>query len=105
MPEARVVLGAQKILVGKLIFRSDRRRSHSTFIYDQSWNHRPNSFDISPTMPHGEAPHYASSGGRDSQKRDVLAGPFSDSTPDSWGRKLMRRVIGEVATEFDFLVN
>jgi serine/threonine-protein kinase HipA len=104
MPEAHVVLGTLTIPVGKLIFESDGRRSHSTFLYDQAWNDHPRSFDISPTMPRSAAPYHSSSRGRDSQKRDVLAGPFSDSTPDSWGRKLMRRVLGEGATEFDFLV-
>lgn len=104
MPEAIVALGENKTPVGRLVFETDRRRSHSTFIYDQSWIDHPQSFDLSPQMPRATAPYHASTGGRDSRRQDVLAGPFTDTSPDSWGRKLLRRVLGEGATEFDFLV-
>lgn len=93
-----------KKTVGCLIFEHDGRRAHSTFIYDQSWVDNPIGFDLSPSMPRSTAPFHSSAQGRESQKRDVLAGPFSDTAPDSWGRKRLRRVIGEGATEFDFLV-
>lgn len=104
MREARVVLGDGAIPVGRLVFESDGRRSHSTFLYDTSWLAHARGFDLSPHMPRTTSPYHASAGGRDSRKRDVLAGPFADTAPDSWGRKLMRRVLGEGASEFDFLV-
>lgn len=104
MLEARVVIGDRMIPVGRLVFEHDGRRSHSTFMYDEAWLENPIGFDLSPHMPRSRAPYHASSGGRDSRKQDVIAGPFGDSSPDSWGRKLMRRVLGEGATEFDFLV-
>lgn len=104
MPEARVVLGEEKIPVGRLVFEDDGRRSHSTFLYDPSWVDLPRGFDLSPHMPRSTAPFHNASGSRDSRSQDVFAGPFSDSAPDSWGRKLMRRVLGEGASEFDFLV-
>ncbi|MFG6082236.1 type II toxin-antitoxin system HipA family toxin [Paracoccus litorisediminis] len=104
MPVARVVMGNGLVPVGRLVFETDGRRSHSTFIYDQDWIDNPRGFDLCPQMPRGAAPFHASSGGRDSRKRDVIAGPFVDTSPDSWGRKLMRRVLGEGATEFDFLI-
>ncbi|WP_299922246.1 type II toxin-antitoxin system HipA family toxin [uncultured Pelagimonas sp.] len=105
MVVARVTLGDSSLPVGRLVFETDGRRSHSTFIYDQEWIENPRGFDLCPQMPRSTAPYHASSGGRESRKRDVLAGPFSDTAPDSWGRKLMRRVLGEGTTEFDFLVS
>jgi serine/threonine-protein kinase HipA len=103
MVVARVALGNGLVPVGRLVFETDGRRAHSTFIYDQEWIDNPRGFDLCPQMPRASAPYHASSGGRDSRKRDVIAGPFADTSPDSWGRKLMRRVLGEGATEFDFL--
>lgn len=103
MPVARVVMGNGLLPVGRLVFETDGRRAHSTFTYDQDWIDNPRGFDLCPQMPRGAAPFHASPGGRDSRKRDVIAGPFADTSPDSWGRKLMRRVLGEGATEFDFL--
>lgn len=104
MPVAHVVLGERKIPVGRLVFETDGRRSHSSFTYNDAWLENPESFDISPFMPRGRAAFHASSAGRGSRKRDVLAGPFTDGAPDDWGRKLLRRVMGGGATEFDFLV-
>lgn len=103
MPEAHVVLGEEKIPVGRLIFEDDGRRSHSTFLYGQAWIEHPHGFDLSPQLPRSAAPYHAASGGRDGHKRDVLAGPFTDAAPDDWGRNLIRRVLGDSATEFDFL--
>lgn len=93
MADARVVIGEGKILVGRLVFESDGRRSHSIFLYDQSWINHPRGFDLSPHMPRATAPYHAAAGRRDSRKREVIAGPFGDTAPDSWGRKLMRRVL------------
>lgn len=103
MVVARVALGNGLVPVGRLVFETDGRRAHSTFIYDQEWIDNPRGFDLCPQMPRARTPYHASSGGRDSRKRDVIAGSFADTSPDSWGRKLMRRVLGEGATEFDFL--
>lgn len=103
MVVARVALGNGLMPVGRLVFETDGRRSHSNFLYDQDWIENPRGFDLCPQMPRAIAPYHASSGGRDSRKRDVIAGPFADTAPDSWGRRLMRRVLGEGATEFDFL--
>ena len=104
MPEARVALGDGKIPVGRLVFETDGRRAHSTFLYDERWLANPFGFDLSPTMPRGRAAFHAGSGGRESRRRDVLAGAFADGAPDSWGRKLLRKTLGEGATEFDMLV-
>jgi len=104
MPETSVVLGDACLPVGRLIFETDGRRSHSTFIYDESWLENPIGFDLAPEMRRSRAPFHSSAEGRESRRRDVLAGPFMDTSPDSWGRKLIRRVHGEGATEFDYLV-
>ncbi|WP_298362623.1 type II toxin-antitoxin system HipA family toxin [uncultured Litoreibacter sp.] len=104
MAEASVVLGNACISVGRLIFETDGRRSHSTFIYDERWLENPIGFDLAPDIPRSRPPFHFSAEGRESRRRDVLAGPFTDTSPDSWGRKLIRRVHGEGATEFDYLV-
>ena len=83
MVVARVALGNGLVPVGCLIFETDGRRAHSTFIYDQGWIDNPRGFDLCPQMPRASAPYYASSAGRDSRKRDVIAGPFADTSPDS----------------------
>ena len=101
MSEANVVLGEQQIPVGKLTFESDGRRQHSSFQYAQSWLDNPASFDLAPSMPRSTAAYIAT--GRTSV-RDAIHAPFGDTSPDSWGRGLMRKLIGEGATEFDVLV-
>lgn len=105
MPVAQVVLGERNIPVGRLVFETDGRRAHSSFRYDETWLINPEGFDLAPSLPRSRSDYHASANGRDSQKRDVIAGPFTDGSPDSWGRKLLRRTMGEGLTEFDFLVS
>jgi serine/threonine-protein kinase HipA len=93
MVVARVALGNGLVPVGRLVFETDGRRAHSTFIYDREWIDNPCGFDLCPQMPRASAPYHTSSGGRDSRKRDVIAGPFADTSPD-----LGRRGIGDVYT-------
>lgn len=104
MPEAHVVLGERKLPVGRLVFETDGRRAHATFLYDPGWLKTASGFALAPAMPRSRSPYHASSGGRDERARDALHGPFTDTAPDAWGRKLLRRVLGADATEFDLLV-
>lgn len=101
MPEAIVALGDRKIEVGLLRFTSDGRRQHASFSYAKSWLDNPRAFALAPGYGLQSAAIHSS--GRDNL-RDALGGPFSDAAPDSWGRRLMARALGEGLTEFDYLV-
>ncbi len=101
MPEAIVALGEQKIEVGRLHFESDGRRQHSTFIYAPGWLRNPRAFALAPGLPLGPGPIHASG---QNDARDALPGAFADAAPDSWGRRLMARTLGEGLSEFDYLV-
>lgn len=101
MPEAIVALGAGKRIVGRLRFESDGAKQHSQFEYDPEWLAAKDSFALSPALPLQGGGFYAS--GR-YDKRFALSGCFSDAAPDSWGRALMTRALGDGLTEFDYLV-
>lgn len=93
MVVARVVLGNGLVPAGRLVFETDGHLAHSTFTYDQEWIENQRDFDLCPQLPRVSAPFHTNSGGRDNRERDVIAGPFADTSPDSWVRKLMRRVL------------
>jgi len=101
MPDAIVALGAGKRIVGRLRFESDGAKQHSQFEYDPEWLAADDRFALSPALPLQEGGFYAS--GR-IDKRFALSGCFSDAAPDSWGRALMTRALGDGLTEFDYLV-
>jgi serine/threonine-protein kinase HipA len=56
MVVARVVLGNGLVPVGCLVFETDGRRAHSTFIYDLEWTLNPRGFDLCPQMPRASVP-------------------------------------------------
>tara|TARA_R110001599_G_scaffold41852_3_gene126343 strand:+ start:16465 stop:17697 length:1233 start_codon:yes stop_codon:yes gene_type:complete len=101
MPEAIVAIGEGKRLVGTLRFESDGRRQHSQFEYADEWLSAPDRFALSPALPLRPGGHYST--GKD-DRRSALSGCFADAAPDSWGRALMRKALGDGLTEFDFLV-
>lgn len=101
MPEAIVALGARKRVVGTLRFESDGRRQHSQFEYADAWLTAPDRFALSPALALRQGGHYST--GKD-DRRSALSGCFADAAPDSWGRSLMRKALGDGLTEFDFLV-
>ena len=101
MPDAIVAIGESKRLVGTLRFESDGRRQHSQFEYVDEWLSAPDRFALSPALPLRPGGHYST--GKD-DRRSALSGCFADAAPDSWGRALMRKALGDGLTEFDFLV-
>lgn len=101
MSKALVVLGESKRLVGLLRFETDGRRQHSQFEYDPAWLSAGDAFALSPGLPLREGGHFSS--GRD-DTRSALPGCFGDAAPDSWGRALMTRALGDGLSEFDYLV-
>lgn len=100
MPEAIVALGESKRIVGRLHFESDGRRQHSQFEYAADWLTDPGRFALSPALPLRSGGHFDAGRG---SKSSPLSGCFSDAAPDSWGRSLMRKVLGGGLTEFDYL--
>lgn len=96
-----VRLGETATPVGELLYEVDGVRETSVFTYHQSWIEHPRTFPIAPDMPLTAAPFYGSKAGNAS----ALPGPISDSTPDSWGRAIIKIAIGRrKLTDLDFLI-
>src|SRR5205085_3910686 len=55
-----------------------------TFKYYSRWLDYSGSFSLEPTLKHGPGPFHTTSD-------TALFGAIGDSTPDRWGRVLMRR--------------
>ena len=72
------------------------------FRYAAEWLEHGRRFAIAPSMPLGEYPFYAAA--RRSNPRNALPGPISDSSPDSWGRGLIRTARSGALTELDYLL-
>jgi len=97
-----VAVGEKPQLVGQVLFESDGRRQASVFRYAVDWLENPERFAIAPSLPLGESPFYASASR--ANPRDALPGPVSDSSPDSWGRGLIRKTRSGKLTELDYLL-
>ncbi|NLU18557.1 MAG: type II toxin-antitoxin system HipA family toxin [Serratia liquefaciens] len=88
-------------LVGQLDFNVDGTRQNSVFTYTQSWIDNPESYDLSPAMPRSQRVASASLQGNSSP----LVMPVADSTPDSWGRAIMRVANGgRTMNDFEYLI-
>ena len=97
-----VAVGETPQPVGEILFEADGRRQASVFRYAVEWLENPERFAIAPSMPLGESPFFASASR--ANPRDALLGPLSDSSPDSWGRGLIRKARSDELTEFDYLL-
>ena len=98
----RVALGQDLLPVGDLRFEDDGTRQTSAFHYDPSWLERPGAFALAPDLPLVEGPQVRS--GRRGAARSALPGPVSDGTPDSWGRGLIRKALGQQPNELEILL-
>lgn len=98
---AQVALGDSLLHVGQLRFARTGARQYSTFAYDAGWTENARGFAIQPDMPIDGGPfHHAGQAGA---MREALAGAFSDTAPDSWGRRLLERAYGAGLSEFQYL--
>lgn len=96
-----VRIGATPVRVGELFTESSGSRETSTFLYDPSWIAHPRAFAISPALPLLPTPFYASN----RHKGSSLPLAIADGAPDSWGRKVMKLLQGNVhLTELDYLI-
>jgi HipA N-terminal domain len=85
--EVHIDLDGEVRRVGTLYAPRRGPRAPVTFEYDRAWLDDPNRFSLEPALQLGRgafAPH------------DGLFGSIGDSTPDTWGRRLMH---GEMSRE------
>ncbi len=75
-------LNDQPVLVGRLWARERSGRETSSFAYDSDWIARRGAFALAPSLMLTAGQFHFQKG---------LPTAFSDSAPDSWGRKLMLR--------------
>lgn len=91
-----VCMGDQGLEVGQLMFEAQGNRQFSRFQYANAWLENPRSFALAPSMPLRETPFfYRQEGDRGSP----LPPPLADTTPDSWGRNIIRRDARETRTD------
>ncbi|MBQ7457284.1 MAG: HipA N-terminal domain-containing protein [Desulfovibrio sp.] len=79
--------------IGTLFFRRGRGQEYQEFMYEKSWLRT--GFQIDPELPLSERVQRAAS---------FSFGCFSDATPDSWGRALLRRFLKKKKKEIFFLI-
>ncbi len=72
------------IRVGTLYPHVRRGRESATFEYDKDWLRNPVRFPLEPALSLGEGPFHTPA-------NKALFGSLGDSSPDRWGRVLMRR--------------
>jgi serine/threonine-protein kinase HipA len=88
--ELEVFVGERPVLMGRLWVESRAGRSNSTFRYDVGWLARADAFTLSPGLPLGEAPFFASTR-QDEGRASPFPGGIADTCPDAWGRAVIRR--------------
>ena len=93
-PMADVYLGDDAVLVGRARFMLRRGQVTTSFTYDEAYLARPDAFAIDPALPLAGRVGFAAG----------LPGAFSDSAPDRWGRRLIRRASARVPDEVDYLL-
>lgn len=71
--------------VGRLWARARQGKQGATFEYDRSWLEDPAHFSLEPALKLGPGPFHTPAD-------TPLFGAIGDSTPDRWGRALMRRM-------------
>jgi serine/threonine-protein kinase HipA len=69
---------------GRLWTRVRSGKESATFEYDEAWLKNPYRFSLEPALTLGPAPHHTVQG-------RPSFGAIGDSTPDRWGRALIRR--------------
>lgn len=99
-----VYIGEEARKVGALHFEG-RHREHSVFEYDDAWIRDPTGFPISPTMPFRQRTYFTTKGS--DPHSSAFPGPISDTTPDAWGRAIVRRdetSRDHPLNDFDYLI-
>ena len=79
-----VDLHGKPVFVGRLWWRSRKGRESASFEYDPAWLEHAERFALEPALTLTPGPFHTAPG-------RSLFGAVGDSTPDRWGRLLMRR--------------
>lgn len=83
------VIGGNDVLAGYIY----RTRASASFAYEPSFLARPDAFSLAPAL------------GLFSGPQSILpVNPFSDSAPDTWGRKVLMRAAGRNLDEVSLLL-
>lgn len=104
----QVCIGNTGLVIGTLRFEAQGNREFSSFEYAESWLESSRRFAIAPSMPLGGGPFYYK---KDGDFASPLPMPLADTTPDSWGRNIIRRHAREnradtaPLNELDFLLS
>ncbi|MDR2014703.1 MAG: HipA domain-containing protein [Azoarcus sp.] len=103
----KVGIGNAGLEVGTLWFEAVGGREHSSFQYSAVWLEHPRRFAIAPMLPLTTERRFFKAQG---EQGSPLPAPVADTTPDSWGRGIIRKDTRfnkkgptEPLTEFDFL--
>jgi|GEM_PF-5174 len=102
----KVCMGEAGLEVGTLWFESAGGREHSSFQYAETWLQHPRRFAIAPMLPLDTDRRFFRVQG---DQGSSLPLPMADTTPDSWGRGIIRKDarLGKtrtgLLTEVDFL--
>lgn len=102
-----LALGSQNIYLGTLWFHARKGRESASFEYDKQWLEHPERFALDPLLQ-------LTVGTFHTKNDKSLFGAMGDSSPDRWGRVLMRRAENATArdekrtvktlTEIDYLL-
>lgn len=94
-------VGAGAVPVGTLTVEANGTKEVSHFRYHDSWIEGERSFALAPSMPLKSVEFF----NRAERNASSLPGPLSDATPDSWGRKLIDRLLkAKHLTDIDYLI-
>jgi serine/threonine-protein kinase HipA len=100
----KVCMGEAGLEVGTLWFESAGGREHSSFQYSETWLSHPRRFAIAPALPLDADRRFFKAR---SDQGSPLPAPVADTTPDSWGRGIIRKDVrlgkARPLTEIDFL--
>jgi serine/threonine-protein kinase HipA len=103
----KVCVGNAGLEVGTLWFESAGGREHSIFQYSASWLEHPRCFAIAPMLSLDAERRFFKARG---DTGSPLPLPIADTTPDSWGRGIIRKDVrlerthSGPFTEIDFLI-
>lgn len=88
--QVHTTVNGQDVTAGTLFTQAN----HATFRYSADYIAMAGSYDLAPSLPRSTAPFFFTG-----------LGPFSDSAPDRWGRRLLARELKRTRlTEIEYLL-
>lgn len=88
--QVHTTVNGQDVTAGTLFTQAN----HATFHYSADYIAMAGSHDLAPSLPRSTAPFFFTG-----------LGPFSDSAPDRWGRRLLARELKRTRlTEIEYLL-